>query len=201
MPAFDRGACERRVYRLSCLLGGDPALALRVIESVIDVPAGMASLDGAHLDRLTILRTRELIDRPRPLAGIDPILARRFADLPFQHREAWVLREVYGIEPRDAARAMDCSVTALERHLAGARSGIEQSAGEGEALSEALRARSLELSPPKLLRKQRRTIARVRRVLRIVLRVAMLLAILAVVAAGAYAVIHQLGLASAPPVG
>jgi len=192
MPLPDRDACERRVFRLASLIGGDPAAALRVVEAVIDVPGGVGALDDAHLDRLTILRSREMTPRAVPLAGLDPVLARRFAAMHFQHREAWILAEVYGLLPRDAAKAMDCSVTAMERHLAAARSGIEHVEGEGEALSEAMRARSLALTPPPSMRRRRRMIGRVRRWTRIVIRLLIAGAVIALIGFAAWAVIRQL---------
>ena len=57
---MERPSCERRVYRLATLLTGDPVAATRVIESVVSAQPDLRRLDNAHLDRLTILRSREI---------------------------------------------------------------------------------------------------------------------------------------------
>ena len=57
---LNREACERRVYRLATLLTGNPVAATRVIESVVDAQPDLRRLDNTHMDRLTVLRSREL---------------------------------------------------------------------------------------------------------------------------------------------
>jgi hypothetical protein len=55
-------------------------------------------------------------------------------DLAEQPREAWVFRTLEGLEPIRAARAMDCSRTAMEEvHLVGATRVLEARLGESLA--------------------------------------------------------------------
>jgi hypothetical protein len=86
---MDRAACERRVYRLATLLSGDPRAAVRVIESVVDAQPDLRRLDAAHMDRLTVLRSREI--RSTALAagpGLPPRLGPLLAAIAPQQREA-----------------------------------------------------------------------------------------------------------------
>ncbi len=114
---LDRAACERRVFRLATLLTGDPSKALRIISQVVDVQPDMRNLDGAHMDRLAVLRSREVKAIPLADECISTAVCGAIGLLNIQQREAWVLARVYGMEPREMARAMDCSVTATQRHL------------------------------------------------------------------------------------
>src|SRR4051794_40768972 len=57
---LDREGCERRVYRLATLLTGNPIAATQVIAQVVDAQPDLRQLDGAHMDRLTVLRSREI---------------------------------------------------------------------------------------------------------------------------------------------
>lgn len=97
VPRSDRPARARRVARLLHALGEPRAEAerhgLRLSSRVPDGPRG---------ERLAIMDHRD-----RASGGGD------------REREAWVLRIVFAWSDRDAARAMDCSRSALERHLAG----------------------------------------------------------------------------------
>ena len=90
----ERPARARRVARLLHGLGESAADAARhgrrLAPSVPDGPRG---------ERMAILDHRE-----RMPGGGD------------RGREAWVLRVVLGWSPRDAARALDCSKTALDVH-------------------------------------------------------------------------------------
>src|SRR5688572_23257240 len=103
-----REACERRVYRLATLLTGNPVAAAGVIAQVMDAQPDLRQLDGPHMDRLTVLRSREipsamLVDDAVPVA-----LAQALAGLTPQQREAWILCQVYRTPIREAAKAMDC---------------------------------------------------------------------------------------------
>ena len=108
---LNRHACERRVYRFASLLTGNPHAAIGVIESVIDAQPDLRRPDSAHLDRLTVLRSREI--RPGRIddAALGPAVAAALSALSAQQREAWVLRHVYRSPFRETARAMDCSIT------------------------------------------------------------------------------------------
>ncbi len=163
----NRGACERRVYRLATLLTGNPVAAAQVISAVLDAQPDLSRLDSVHLDRLTVLRSREidpglLVGRGVPAAG-----AAALAALRPQQREAWVFVRIYGLTPRDAARAMDCSLTAMQRHLAqadAAVAGAVPADGTGAAAS-ALREYTLGLDVPAFHRAARRRREAQRRVL------------------------------------
>ena len=129
--ALDREACERRVYRLATLLTGNPHTAVRVIEAVVKAQPDLRRLDSPRLDRLTILRCREieparLMDDavPRPVAAA-------LATMPAQPREAWVLTHAYRVPRRETARAMDCSVTATDRHLEHGEAVMAKALGNG----------------------------------------------------------------------
>ena len=152
---LDRGACERRVYRLATLLTGNPNAATKVIKRVLSAQPDLAELDSAHMDRLTVLRSREL--RPAALVSelVAPRLSQALARLPAQQREAWVFARVYATPEREMSRAMDCSVTATQRHLEQAEQALE--AQLGPAASEAapgLLRYSMTLDVPEFYRQQ-----------------------------------------------
>ncbi len=106
------------MYRLATLLSGNARLAAGVISAVVDAQPDVSQLDGAHLDRLTVLRSREispgmLLDAP----GVSCEVAKALAGLHTQLREAWIFARVYRMDVREMARAMDCSTSATQRHL------------------------------------------------------------------------------------
>mgnify|MGYP003575705683 CR=1 FL=1 len=114
----DREACERRVFRLAMLLTGNPDAAVKVIKQVIAAQPDLRNVDGAHMDRLTVLRCREVKAVPLnvPGAAVGPDVAEALAKLPAQQREAWVFSKVYRMDLREMSRAMDCSTTAIAMH-------------------------------------------------------------------------------------
>jgi hypothetical protein len=164
---LDREACERRVYRLATLLTGNPVAATKVIAQVVDAQPDLRGLDSAHMDRLTVLRSREI--KPAVLVSdhVPVAVAEALASLTAQQREAWVFSRVYQMDSREMARAMDCSVTATQRHieqadsLMGERVGTVAGAGEG-----ALRTYSMSLDVPRFYRIDRRRRARTRAALK-----------------------------------
>jgi hypothetical protein len=150
---LDRDACERRVYRLSALLTGDERRAARVIASVVGAKPDLRSLDGAHLDRLTVLRSRELKPGDWKSAPLTDRQRAAVRALNRQQREAWVLNHVYHVQPRDVARAMDCSVRAIQVHLTAADSIVDKALpADAHALAEALRTYSSSLEVPAFYR-------------------------------------------------
>jgi hypothetical protein len=177
-------ACERRVFRLAILLTGDPVRAAGVIREVVGACPDLQGLDSAHLDRLTVLRCREAgaarrrrgLIRRRPSgpgaaptgSGPPPADARAalaaLAGLPDQPREAWVFCRLYELPPREAARAMDCSRTATERHLAQADEHLARRRGGASpaAVAETLRAYTLSLDVPEIHRDAQRLRRRLR---------------------------------------
>jgi hypothetical protein len=154
---FNREACERRVYRLATLLTGNPVAATKVISQVIDAQPDLIALDSAHMDRLTVLRAREieqgvLVHDQVPLA-----VAKSLAKLHVQQREAWVLSCVYRTPLREVAKAMDCSVTATQRHLEQATHAMIASLGEQAGTApQSLLEYSMSLDVPRFYRLQRR---------------------------------------------
>jgi hypothetical protein len=157
---LDRAACERRVYRLATLLTGNPVAATNVIAQVIDAQPDLREMDSAHMDRLTVLRSREI--KPAVLVSdyVPIALAEALAGLTAQQREAWVFSRVYQMGVREMARAMDCSVTATQRHIEQADSYVRDKAGQ--SAHDALRAFSMSLDVPRFYRMDRSRRQRVR---------------------------------------
>ncbi len=155
---LDREACERRVYRLATLLTGNPVAATKVIHYVIEAQPDLSQLDSAHMDRLTVLRSREL---PVSILAFDKVphrLAEALANLSPQQREAWVFARVYGAPEREIAKAMDCSLTATLRHLEQADTTLRARLGESGAADapRIILEYSMQLDVPEFYRAQRR---------------------------------------------
>ena len=178
---LDREACERRVYRLATLLTGNPNAATRVITRVVDAQPDLRAIDGAHMDRLAILHSREI--RPAVLVSdlVPHPVARALADLTLQQREAWVLARVYRTPEREMSRAMDCSLTATRRHLDLAAAAMESSIDEdADHIADTILNYSQSLDVPQFYRIQRRR----RRRLKLAVRIAaVVLAAAAIIAA------------------
>lgn len=160
----EREACERRVYRLATLLIGSPSKALRILSHIDRTQPRLDTLDATHLDRLTILSCRNA--RPTALSDeeISHSAAEALANLRPQQREAWVLMHVYRLSPRDAARSMDCSVTATRRHLEQAEQQMRTTLGaraDSHAAGAMLRY-SMRLDVPEVFHIQQRRRKRIR---------------------------------------
>jgi hypothetical protein len=150
---LDRQACERRVYRLAVLLTGNPIAATQVIAQVVDAQPDLRHLDSAHMDRLTVLRSREI--RPGRLVSdlIDASIADALEGLLPQQREAWVFARVYRVMEREMARAMDCSVTATHRHLEQADAAMRLKLGaRSDEAAKILLGYSMSLDLPQFYR-------------------------------------------------
>lgn len=162
---LDRASCERRVYRLAVMLTGNPNAATGVISQVVGSQPDLAQLDSAHMDRLTVLRSREI--KPAALVhdAIPQPSANAVANLTAQQREAWVFGRVYRTPLREMARAMDCSSTAAERHLLQAdvairtAIGIEPSIAATQFLKASLAIDVPEFHRRRLLIKRRMKLA------------------------------------------
>jgi len=164
--APNRDACERRVYRLATLLTGDPVAATRVIEAVVGAQPDVRRIGSARLDRLTVLRSREIEPARITDPAVPPAAARGLADLAGQAREAWVLTHTYRLGLRETSRAMDCSTTATRRHLEQAEQALAAVLGDAvETARERLRAYSMSLSIPEFYRARRRRRRQARRLL------------------------------------
>jgi len=180
MP-LQQAACERRVYRLATLLTGDLDAATGIMEAVLRAQPDLRAVESARLDRLTVLRCREVSSRPLLTEDLPGEAARAIASLGAQPHEVWLLVRAYGLPLREAARAMDCSVTATTRHLQRADETMAGALGGGVGGSiEALRAYSKSVQVPAsyLAGQQRRR--RHRRVLTMVLLLLLALVLLAI---------------------
>jgi hypothetical protein len=149
-------ACERRVFRLAVMLTGSPRAASGVVQRVVASQPGLQRLDSAHMDRLTVLHSRESAHVPLSGEGVPARAAGALAALPGQQREAWVLARVYRLPLRETARAMDCSVTATERHLHAADGAMGAAAhGDADAAAAALLRYSMTLDAEPAPRSER----------------------------------------------
>lgn len=122
-------ALQRRVYRLALMLTGDPSAAADIVIRVIyarNSKVDPDAVDSAHLDRMTILRCREYKRAVHTTDTIPPDIAAAVRGLSRQQCEAWTLRDVYRMPPREVARAMDCSTTATQRHYEQAVEKLDQ---------------------------------------------------------------------------
>lgn len=177
---LDREACERRVYRLATLLTGNPVAATRVIASVLDAQPDLRRLDDTHMDRLTVLRSRELKPGRLAVASVPGAAAEALASLTAQQREAWVFEHVYRLPRRDVAKAMDCSVTATDRHLHLAEAAVAQRLGDAvQGAVEAMLSYSMTLDVPAFYRAARNRRRQRRLLMMVGAAIAGLLAIIA----------------------
>jgi hypothetical protein len=164
----EREACERRVYRLATLLTGHPQAAVGVVTVVVDAQPDLSRLDSSHMDRLTVLRSRDIRSGVITSELVPPRVAAALADLPQQQREAWVLSRVYRMDERETAKAMDCSLTAIQRHIEHAdhamARALSRSVKDG---TEALRRYAMTLDVPPFHRAKQRRRRIVRRVARL----------------------------------
>lgn len=196
----DRAACERRVYRLAALLSGNPTAAVRVIEAVVDAQPDLRELDSVRMDRLTVLRSREISPARIVDDRIPPAVAGALASLTAQQREAWVFVHIYLMPVRETAKAMDCSVTAITQHLKLAEDAMAQALKEHtlpltQADAAALfRSWSMAIDVPAFFRREQ---ARRRRVRMLLVVAAVVVAIAAIV--GAIVFLPELLGRMAPP--
>jgi hypothetical protein len=166
---LDRDACERRVYRLAALLTGNPLAATGVIAQVVDAQPDLRALDGAHMDRLTVLRSREIPAATLVSDLVPTALSAALASLTPQQREAFVFARVFRTPMRETARAMDCSVTAIERHLRQADESIGMALGQPTTtFAQTLLSYTQSLDVPAFYRKARLRRRRLRKVMIIV---------------------------------
>jgi hypothetical protein len=160
------------VYRLAALLTGNPVAAAGVIDQVIYAQPDLSRLDGAHMDRLTVLRSREIPGATLVSDLVPQPLSRALAALTPQQREAYVLVCVFRTSQRETARAMDCSTTAVQRHLQLAEQCLAGALGQvAPDASRTLLAYSQTLDVPAFYRQAREQQRRVRRMLTVTLLV------------------------------
>lgn len=127
------GPHERRIWRLAFLLTGDPGRAAGVISTLLRDQPHPEKLEAGRLDRLVILHAREIPRGLAPALTMGPDAAKGMAvllSLPEQPREAWILTRLDGLDELRVSRAMDCSRTAVARHLKAADEQIGHRLGE-----------------------------------------------------------------------
>jgi hypothetical protein len=177
---LDRDACERRVYRLAALLTGNPLAATKVIAQVVDAQPDLGHLDSAHMDRLTVLRSREIAPSSLVSDLVPREMAQALASLTPQQREAFVFGRVYHTPLREMARAMDCSTAATERHVHMADAALHGALGAAaDKAASTLLSYSMTLDVPAFHRA-----ARLRRKrMRLAMRVTVLVTLAAIITA------------------
>ena len=183
----DREACERRVYRLALLLTGNERAATGVTATVVGLRRDLHRIGGARLDRLTVLRSREARRTAPDSPLVDAPIRHALGSMPRQQLESWVFHRVFQLPLREMSRAMDCSVTATERHLDLAEDMLEKEAGVGASSRATTQVRQwiLGIDVPVVYR---RRMVRKRRT-RLALRIAGIVLILAVIGAAVAAVL------------
>lgn len=179
---LDRESCERRVYRLAVLLTGRQKSAVAVIEQVVGARPDLQSLDSEHMDRLTVLRSREQAGGALKLPGLDAAVASAIAELPSQQREAWIFISLYQLDDRTAAKAMDCSFRAARQHHDLAVEKLREHLGARlEWAAKSVREAMMRLDVPEFYRARQRTRKKIRRTLLVLAIIAAILTTLVVV--------------------
>ena len=138
-----REAYERRVWRVALLLTDDVHAAEEILVRVVGVQPELQKIGDTRLDRMVVQASREMtpdadrvpLDQAVEIDEPTRTLWHAVRDLGPQAREAWVFRQLEGMDPIRTAQALDCSRNALEEvHLAGARRVLEARLGESEAV-------------------------------------------------------------------
>lgn len=154
-----RSAAQIRAWRLALLLTGAEDLAAEVAVQVLRAQPKLETLDPRRVDRLTVIRSREVVHTARrrrssraptsaaPDAALEApgaarLLLAALAALEEQPREAWIFARLDNLDPVEVARSMDCSKTATARYLTEADTAIARAfraaeAGEAGALAPA----------------------------------------------------------------
>lgn len=118
------------MYALSFLLTGTRAHAKAIVRRAIALQPRFDQFGSVELDRLIVLTSRELkvVRQPGPSpSGHEAVrLFDAALTLNASTREAWVLRDVIQLEEIHAARAMDCSKSALRRFEESARAELAE---------------------------------------------------------------------------
>ncbi|MFG0284311.1 MAG: hypothetical protein ACF8R7_07800 [Phycisphaerales bacterium JB039] len=166
-----RRSAEARAWRLALLLTRDAEQAAEVAIQVRKAQPRLERLDPRRLDRLVVLRSREVAQRRRrraaPAADAAPAPERvrplldALRRLGHQVQEAWIFARVDELGEIEMARAMDCSKSAAARFLAEADSALA-AVDELPARIEALRNWLASLAPLEAI-EARRAVHRRRR--------------------------------------
>ncbi len=138
-------AYQRRVWRLAFLLTGDTGSAESLFTQIMRNHKRIESVEPERLDRMIIMYAREHPQHTERRLRPDPHLNTLYELLP-QPLEAWLLVHVEQLEQRSAAKAMDCSITALRLHRDAAEEYLTEQLGDGwRALADRLRQAADEL--------------------------------------------------------
>lgn len=138
-------AYRRRVWRLAFLLTGDAGSAESLFIQIMREHRRIGSVEPDRLDRMIIMRAREHPQHTQRRLRPDPHLSTLYELLP-QPLEAWLLVHVEQLEERSAAKAMDCSITALRLHQEAAEDYLTEQLGDAwHALADKLRQAADEL--------------------------------------------------------
>jgi hypothetical protein len=138
-------AYQRRVWRLALLLTDSGAQADATLTHVLRTQSDILRIGESRLERMVVLASRQPAEAggERSLNSLVELdesavrLWRAVRQLEQQPREAWIFRDLEGAELIPAARAMDCSRTALEQvHRKAALESLQ--ATLGDAYDEAL---------------------------------------------------------------
>ncbi|MBL0926837.1 MAG: hypothetical protein IBJ11_04185 [Phycisphaerales bacterium] len=137
-----REAYERAVYRKALLLTGESTSAARVLGTLLSRQPDLARSSDSRLWRAVVEECRAIrtddsaspsgLARALGLTGAAAMLWSAVERLGPQQREAFVLRDLEDLDEVPAAKAMDCSRTALEQvHRRGARQILSAALGSG----------------------------------------------------------------------
>lgn len=153
-----RSAAQARAWRLALLLTGSEDLAAEVAIQVRRAQPRLEALDPRRLDRLVVLRSREVVQRAPRHASRAPTsaapdtaaeapqearaLVGALAAIEEQPREAWILARIDGLDEIEVARSMDCSKTATARFLAEADNAIAAAASNPAQIAGAAEGES-----------------------------------------------------------
>lgn len=179
---------ERSIYQRGLILTGEPAGAGHITGALLARYDNLLRVGESALARSIVQESRAWPrERERakelpafawsPPHGAPGQLFQAVRALPSQQREAWTLMRLEELGEVDAARAMDCSRTALrEVHLAGAENSLRPLLGSSyESALVDLRAslRAVDpASPLADLRKQLRVVVLRKRMVRLLMFVA-----------------------------
>ncbi|MEO1128681.1 MAG: hypothetical protein AAFX05_03120 [Planctomycetota bacterium] len=132
-------AYQRRVWRLALLLTDSGAHADATLAQVLRTQSDILRVGESRLERMVVLASRQTTasggERPlNSLLELDESAGRLWnavRQLEQQPREAWLFRDLEGADLIPAARAMDCSRTALEQvHRKAALESLQATLGD-----------------------------------------------------------------------
>lgn len=156
----DRDAITRDLWRRALALSGDRAAADAAVIEALRSRRDLRAVAAFRVNRLIVQGARQWSRSAGIVAAADGALASAIADesalqlwagacaLERQAFESFVLLDVQGLELIEAARAMDCSRTALIRFREAARSQLDPLLGDAmPAALDSLRAAIVTADP------------------------------------------------------